>query len=281
MSRSYTEEEKAANKIARKMWNDRNRERNLICMPIGRKICPDCKSDKNFEDFHILLTSKDGRQARCKICACDKTPEQMVRQREISNQWYVDNTEHHNETSKKNYELNKEEILANQKRYRQEFPEKVLACIKAAIAKNPDHYRAYQLAWQRANPEKRRESSRRSQLKHPPDPVAKAFSNKRWRVTNKELVCVLDANKRARRRGAEGLHTKAEVETLFLGQRGKCANPLCRISLKREYHEDHIVPLIKGGTNYIRNIQLLCKTCNLKKHAKDPIEWAQKLGLLL
>ena len=55
--------------------------------------------------------------------------------------------------------------------------------------------------------------------------------------------------------------------TLMSRDRGKCAN--CGadfIELNEQPHIDHIVPLNKGGCNDIVNLQLLCSSCNGKKH---------------
>jgi len=47
---------------------------------------------------------------------------------------------------------------------------------------------------------------------------------------------------------------------------GKCAKCGSRENL--EY--DHIIPISKGGSNTVRNIELLCEECNRKK--RDNIE---------
>lgn len=40
---------------------------------------------------------------------------------------------------------------------------------------------------------------------------------------------------------------------------------------------DHVVPLIKGGGNGPENIVVACATCNLKKGAKLPHEFSERL----
>ena len=44
---------------------------------------------------------------------------------------------------------------------------------------------------------------------------------------------------------------------------GKCA--ICDEKLKQKYEVDHIKPLVSGGTNDIKNLQLLCKSCHKEK----------------
>lgn len=86
-------------------------------------------------------------------------------------------------------------------------------------------------------------------------------------------------NRRARKLAVGGKYTAADIKALAVKQHHRCAN--CDKSIKDGYEVDHIMPLTKGGTNDIRNIQLLCQSCNRRKHTKHPIEWAQEQGRLL
>lgn len=104
-----------------------------------------------------------------------------------------------------------------------------------------------------------------------------------WRSENPEAHRANTQNRRARELKADGSHSKRDVQKLFVLQRNKCAS--CNSSLKKGsekiYHVDHIVALSKGGSNWPSNLQLLCPTCNLRKSAKDPLDWANENGKLL
>ena len=108
-----------------------------------------------------------------------------------------------------------------------------------------------------------------------------AATYKEWAKENRHILRVHERNRRDRKRGAEGKHTLADIEALYRRQKARCANPSCRVSIAGGYHIDHIQPIVRGGSNWPRNLQLLCAPCNQSKHARDPIEWAQSLGRLL
>jgi 5-methylcytosine-specific restriction endonuclease McrA len=66
---------------------------------------------------------------------------------------------------------------------------------------------------------------------------------------------------------SDGSHTRAEWDALKKKYNYMCLcckqqEPLIKLS------EDHIVPLCVGGSNYIDNIQPLCRPCNSRKHVK-------------
>lgn len=85
--------------------------------------------------------------------------------------------------------------------------------------------------------------------------------------------------RRAKLRGAEGSFSREDVERIYRAQRGRC--PWCQVSLADGFHRDHRTPLARGGSNTADNLELLCARCNTRKHAKDPIAWANENGRLL
>ena len=141
-----------------------------------------------------------------------------------------------------------------------------------------------------ASPERKKANRRQryANLRSTPELYAIELQNnrarvQRWVVENpdkaRRLRQVQAQRRRARERNIAGSFTRRDLERLFKLQCGKCA--YCRVKLGRKHHVDHIVPVAKGGTNDPSNLQLLCIPCNRKKAARDPLDFARLLGLLV
>lgn len=74
-------------------------------------------------------------------------------------------------------------------------------------------------------------------------------------------------------------HTKEQIENLLILQRGRCS--ICKDKCLHSFHVDHVMPLSKGGSNAISNIQILCPTCNMSKKDRDPVLHMQSKGFLI
>jgi 5-methylcytosine-specific restriction endonuclease McrA len=119
------------------------------------------------------------------------------------------------------------------------------AVMRAWRRKRRDEIRAYDEKWKAENPDSFREKCRRRQ-----------------------------ARRRARKRGAEGAFTAADIERLFVAQSGVCAG--CEAPLGERFEIDHKTPLSREGSNWPENLQLLCRSCNAQKGAMTMDEWAAR-----
>lgn len=73
--------------------------------------------------------------------------------------------------------------------------------------------------------------------------------------------------RQTREREAVGFHSEGEWQTLKAQYGFTC--PACKISEpKVNLTRDHIIPLVKGGSHFIENIQPLCQSCNSRKHTE-------------
>ena len=85
------------------------------------------------------------------------------------------------------------------------------------------------------------------------------------------------ANRTARKYAAVGLVTGSELQALW---RADSTCRYCRIGLAwREWTVDHAVPFSRGGANTIDNIVMACRSCNARKAAGMPHEYAIRMAI--
>lgn len=248
------------------------------------KECTSCNVVKPLDSFGKKSDSKDLLASACKSCKAVKDKEYPTKNkerlsakakeyrvknldklREQKRNYYYENKEDCNARMAAYYLENKEKARAKGIVYREQNAEAISQRKKDYYAENRDKIIAYHKTRRLENPEPERERCRQYKLKNP------------------DVVAALNRKRKAIKKGAIGTHTAADVFAIFDSQRGKCAS--CPLKLKKsgknKFHVDHIMPLAKGGSNDKYNLQLLCPDCNLRKHAKDPIDWAQENGRLL
>lgn len=201
----------------------------------GKRCCA-CHHWKPLDDFHKEKAKRDGRSSECKECA-------GIRQRayyaankeqikEQNRQRWHERGEQYRQSCHRWYQAHRETQLEVFRRYRKENSEKLRVMGQSYYRRNKARLNEVARQWRRNNPEHHR------QLWH-------AY--------------------RARRKNAPGAHTLAEWRKLrrWFGNVCVCCGAHENLTV------DHVVPLSKGGSNDVSNLQPLCHSCNCSKQDQD------------
>lgn len=85
-----------------------------------------------------------------------------------------------------------------------------------------------------------------------------------WKINNPEKVKAYMHKRRTAKTKAGGAYTSSQWIALC----DKYGNKCLRCNKRKKLTPDHVIPVSKGGTSWIENIQPLCLPCNLHKGAK-------------
>jgi 5-methylcytosine-specific restriction endonuclease McrA len=160
-----------------------------------------------------------------------------------------------------NYVANKELVKQQCTEWNKKHRKSRRASYTAWAKKYPDKVKARRKAYYEANRELALEYSRKHREEHPVE-VKEALAE--WRRNNPEKVRAHWQKRRTAKHGNGGFYTHEQWVALCNKYDNRC---LC-CGKKKKLTVDHVVPLSKGGTSWIENIQPLCLLCNLVKNAK-------------
>jgi 5-methylcytosine-specific restriction endonuclease McrA len=139
---------------------------------------------------------------------------------------------------------------------------------------NADTVREYNL--RRAKTEHHREIIRKAQERYRAKPEYRLKDRKQYRRTvstpeGREKIRVKVRRRRARINGSTRHHTVADIRTALEVQNNLCF--YCRADISASYTVDHLIPLIRGGSDGPENIVMACASCNFRKADRTPEEF--------
>lgn len=244
------------------------------------KRCSKCGQVKFLDQFSRKRHSRDGRRSACK--ECHKSPVIKERERLLAqglqrcskcrqvktlSEFYKRSTKYRRRTDCI------ECFQARSQRYYIKHNTKIRAKVRKYYAEHPEKIKAYRLK----NRKRRMENKRRWDIANQDHALAyrQEYSEqnreainahaRKYRAENPERIQELKARRRAREVNAEGDFTAKEWKAICDKYGNQC---LCCGSVDSPLTVDHIVPLIKGGSNFPNNLQPLCRSCNCKKQVK-------------
>ncbi len=180
-----------------------------------------------------------------------------MEQKEISHRYYCKHKEKINIYCKEYYIKNKEKRKLYHRKYYEEHRQHIKIVHKRYVNLHKKEIADKKKEWHKKH-------QQQLYIKYK-DKRKKYF--RYYQKQNQEKFRYWSAQRRILKNNAKGYHTLEEWLLIK-----KQYNYICPACGKKEpdikLTEDHIIPISKNGTNFIDNIQPLCKSCNSKKGTK-------------
>lgn len=231
------------------------------------KQCTRCLVTRCQGEFSKDKHLKSGLKSICKICNRERVKLWHQQHVEHEKAYQEAHKERQRERGRAYYQNNKEKFREYRQshaeaiqKYKKEWWQKHYLIDKARRDARREQINERRRVRYHNNPEPSKNRSRAYKLEHPNHyrEYARAYP---------EIIRTKTAHRRARKKNATGTYTVKEWQSLKEQYEYTCLccglkEPEIKLTI------DHVVPLIRGGSNTIDNIQPLCFSCNSKKRAK-------------
>jgi len=254
------------------------------------KVCTKCGKWKLLDEFHKNKQGRYGRRSYCKDCVQVYHQGYYFESRETvlakGRGRYHANIEQerirsrlyrakHPNADRERYLKNREKILEQKRIYRAENRDKIRAINRQQYLKNREQRTAYAREYHTENREECLKRNRRYYAKH--QDRLKTYARKyraehkkqvaaaksQYQKENPDQIRAARARRETKKTQVGGSFTAQEWQALC-EKYGNCC--LCCGTIDEPLTVDHVIPISKGGSSNISNLQPLCGPCNSRKH---------------
>ena len=230
------------------------------------KKCNKCGIEKPLtkEYFHRNKNKKDGFVEMCKEC-----------RNKYAKDYREENKEKISNSRKEHYQRNKEKIKVKSNIYYRENKEKVKVSRAKYNKRNKEAISEQCKQYYMKNKEHIKKERRKYNKEHKEQ---KAKQDRIYRENNKDKINILLQRYHAKKKELDATLTVEQWEQIKGSFNNKCA--YCGMTeeehkniFNQTLHQEHFIPLSKGGEYTHNNIIPACRSCNSSKQDKDFFEW--------